>query len=133
MADAAGFSVDTPRRCFGWVPGPAGHLCGERALWMRPSRLGLAAEFFCDAHRREDCVPIAADAPFRRVTLMIEVLISGTSLLPTVAHKEAAERVLAALDRLGAVPNLVNITSAIGRLAPPPPAGKGAAGRGGLG
>jgi hypothetical protein len=76
---------------------------------------GEAAQFFCDDHRRSGVVPIAADAPFRRVSLTIEVLLSAAALTPTAAHREAIELANRALADVGAVFSLIECVSTIGR------------------
>lgn len=84
---------------------------------------GQPCEFFCDEHRRPGVVPLSRTAPFRRVTLHLEVLIAAAELTPAAAHSEAVKTVLDAVALVGGVPNLVNITSTVGRIAVPQPSG----------
>jgi hypothetical protein len=79
---------------------------------------GEAARFFCGHHRPPGSTPIADDAPFRRVSLTIEVLVSAAALTPAVAHREAMERVCCAVADAGGVFSLIEVTSVIGRIHP---------------
>lgn len=119
----AGFTVSTPRRCFGHDPIRPGQACGRPALWMLEPTLGNAAQFFCDAHRRSGVVPIALDAPYRRVSVTLEILVSAAELTPAAAHQEAVALLVDAVTRVGGVPSLMYLTSTIGRDARQAPAG----------
>jgi hypothetical protein len=123
MPEMPMFSVDTPRRCFGLDRDATSSICNRRACWMLAPVNGAAASFYCDLHRRQGVVPIALDVPFRRITLTVDVLLSASSLMSAAAHQEAVATILDALVEAGAVPNLVAITSTIGRFSPSPAPG----------
>lgn len=125
MPEAPVFTVNTPKRCYGQRKDRRGAVCGELATWMLESPHGLERVFLCDACRRPGVVPIAPHAPFRRVTAMIEVLLSATSLVPGAAHREAVDRIAEAVQQAGGVFNLVTVTSTVGRFTPSPPSGYG--------
>src|SRR6185436_6633512 len=88
-------------RCFGQVVNRNGLPCGRRAYFMRDSKFPEDVSYFCDECRQPGDTPIAADAPFRRVTLNVEIHIAGASRIHGAAHAEAVARIEQILEGLG--------------------------------
>lgn len=132
MPDVALFTVRPPLRCFGRSGILAETLCGKPASWMIPTGNGLDPRFFCDDCRPPNAQPVHDAAPFRRVTVQLEIFLAGATYPPSSAHWEAVELVMRAIEAVGGVGNLRDVTSAIGRCEPPRPTGRARMARAGL-
>lgn len=112
------FTLVPKLRCFERVGGRDGSICGHPARWMRPDTAICVGGYFCDTHRKVGDLPIAADAPFRRVRLTVDVLMSGASWSAPIAHSEALGRLDRAVRAVGGWLDVKLVTSTIGRASP---------------
>ncbi len=126
--DVPQFVVRPPIRCFHRRDDPAGAACGAVATWLRVGKTGVETGFFCDNHREDDDTPIPAVPLCRRVSVTLEVLISGTSFAPALAQAEAVALLEGAVGSVGGVVSLHAVHSTIGRYGPRPAKGRPAAG-----
>ena len=124
MCNPAEFTVPVPLRCC-WQDGNPGSLaCGELANWLRSSSSGVTEGFFCYRHKLPDDEPIPASYVMNRVQITAEITLSGTSMAPSLAKREALERVTQAVESIGGAFSLHGITSRVARYAPPPRPGR---------
>lgn len=117
MLNGATFVYRPKLRCYSMQGGSKRLPCGRLAYWMRSSALPHDVMFLCDACREAGDVPVAEDAPFRRVTLMLEIHLAGASRSVGAAHTEAVTRAEEALQSLGGMVTVASVTSQVGRLA----------------
>jgi len=124
MPDAPAVQVVPPLRCQHQNQNRGDVLCGRPAEWMRPGTAALPPRYFCGWHKRKTDVAVPETGVFRRVSVTVQVLISGASWTPRVAESEAVEQVRAAVERVGGVSSLVSATSHVVRWALRPPVGE---------
>lgn len=129
MSDVPTFIVRPPLRCFEWLENPTVHICGQAATRAGVRNGGVQLQFFCPEHSRVGDVPIADDAIFPLVTVTLEVLFSGVSFRPAVAHAEVLGLLEQFIAAAGGVINLQTCRSVNGRGAPQAPIGRQRPGR----
>ena len=131
MPEGARFLIRPPFRCFQPLESSPGRVCGERAEWASPLDAPARRGFFCAAHAMRGDTKITNDLPFRRVSITLEVLFTGTSFEEHAATMEALSRVELAVERIGGLVNLHACHSEIGRWRPSVPLRASLAGWGG--
>jgi hypothetical protein len=119
--DAPEFRVGVPIRCFhrDKIFGRM-EVCGSVARWQRPGATSRH-EFFCDAHRRPGDEPIAFAAHVPRLSVVIELVVAGTSWHAGHARQEAVERLVQAVEAVGGCVNLHSVLFQTGRYLRPVP------------
>jgi hypothetical protein len=117
--------VEVRPRCFGPAKNPRDSSCGELATHLRPSGNGFPLGYFCADHKQPGDQPIPDSFVIPRVSVTMEVLLSGTSWAAGLAKSEAVDRLILAIQRVYGVPSLVTVTSTPARFEPlPRPGGR---------
>lgn len=129
MADVPTFQVRPPLRCCRTLSDSDRLVCGTIANWERAGAVAGGSSFYCDEHRGPNDRPIAGELVFQRVSVMAEVIFAGVSPMPSMSKAEAVAQVESALERVGGLLNVIQVTCQIGRHAPPPSPAKRAGGR----
>lgn len=118
MNSIADVRVMPPLRCSALTQNPARPFCGELARWMRHFEDPEGERFFCHEHRLPTDTVITGNVIFRRLTLHVDVLLSGVTPLDSLAKGEAFGRLEAAVAELGGLINLHSISSEVCRYGP---------------
>jgi len=119
MSDEPEFRVAVPIRCFHRSKiSTSMEVCGAEARWSRPGATGRA-EYFCDAHQRSGDEPIAFAAHVPRLSVVVELVVAGTSWHPAHARAEAVERLVQAVEAVGGCVNLHAVLFQTGRYLRP--------------
>lgn len=131
MGDVPRFVVAPTLRCQEPLEPGGWKVCGAPAVALRRGVGEMPAGYFCGEHARLGDQEIPPAYLFRRVSVTIDVLFAGASMLPGQAEHEAVERLRELVASAGGVINLHAASSAVGRYeAPaPPPRTKGGRGR----
>lgn len=132
MADSPIFAAPVPLRCHEPFGNIGRAFCGAPAVAMRPLNGWHAPGYFCEKHARPDDQPIPPERVYRRVQLVAEILLAGASFQPGPAELDALSRTITAIESVGGIVNLLQVSSQIGRTPPlgPAPRGNGQTGKG---
>lgn len=117
MPDGPIFNVPIPLRCCQDFGNSGRAFCGAPAVSMRPANGSTLPRYFCEKHARPSDLEIPAERHFRRVQIIIEVLVAGTTAAPGLAELDALSRTISAIESIGGICNLFQVTSQIGRTA----------------
>ena len=109
------FTIVPPPRCQAPRSGAPSLTCGEPARWATPASRLFLETYVCDRHRTPMDVEIPKTVIFRRVRVEVVVDFFGVSLHGGTAQAEAVSRLEEAVRAVGGVPNLLNVSSTIGR------------------
>lgn len=108
------FTLTPPPRCCTPEKSRAAGICGELATRRRPGNRWFADTFHCNEHAHETDVSIAGDFALRRVRLTCEVLLAGIDVNDPIARAEAVARLEAAVQGVGGILDLREVSSAVG-------------------
>jgi hypothetical protein len=120
VIDVPEFAVGVPMRCHHYVSSSPGSVCGALASWYRFGQGALDARYFCDLHHESGDLVVADSFVFRRVRVEANILIAAATRVPNLCQAEAVAVLERALERAGAVLDVVSTSSQIGRFTPRP-------------
>lgn len=123
MVDVPDFAARAPIGCCYRSESRDNAVCGLQAGWTRYGVADHFPRYFCAKHRASKDVPISGAPLVRRVSVTLEVVLTGVSFLPAIAHAEAVRRLELAVASAGGVINLHAVRSVVGRYAGQAPAG----------
>jgi hypothetical protein len=118
VMDVPELAVRPPIRCFHRRDDRPGAVCGSRANWLRVAANVLGTGYYCDTHHADGDVPIARAPVCRRVSVTLEVLLTGTSFVAGLAQADAVAALEGAVESVGGVVNLHTVHSVVGQYGP---------------
>lgn len=121
LANVPAVSIAPPPRCFHREGSSPGFPCGKLARWKRAGNHWFADEYFCDEHRAPADLELGKVIPFRRVRVNVDVYISGVHVNLAIAQAEAVHQLELGLQSIGAVGDVVTVTSSMVKSVGLPP------------
>lgn len=113
-----------PLRCCAPLEGSPIHVCGELATSKREGVRWIDDRYFCEAHAVETDVDLRGELAIRVVRVKCDVLIAGTNIQAPVAQTEAVGRLEAAALAIGALLDVLSVTSTLALYARPTAPGR---------
>jgi hypothetical protein len=102
-------------RCFWSGRFGGGTPCARPAVALRPGRVMEMPMLICARHRRDGDVDLDPAQPFRRLRVSMTVDVAATAWNESIAQNQAVFDLEAALQPLGAIVNVIGITTTIVR------------------
>ena len=119
VSSLSSFAIQPIPRCCGLSSFSPGQKCGLPGTKVVRGNWWFDDRVFCDEHAPETAETLPAELAVRRVHLVLDVYIAGTSGRAPEAQSEALERVVEALHGVGAVAEVSEIHSTYGRYPAP--------------
>jgi hypothetical protein len=120
MNELPTFRVSPAFRCMHRYKPPTQRICGRPAVAFNACRVDTELEYRCAKHATPEDRPIPPGAVVRRVRVIVQADVAAVCWGASSAEAEAVERVRAALEAAGALVNLLEVTSTVGRTAGEP-------------
>ena len=113
MPDRPTAMISMRLRCQELVDPETGGRCGGCARWVSPDLPYQPARLLCDRHAGPGCQRVTAGQVFRRVRVIVAVDLAAAADIPATSCSEAVNLIQGCLAKLGAVTNVLGVTSCL--------------------
>jgi hypothetical protein len=108
-------TICPPLRCYHQVGALRAATCSSPARWKRPGASWFADAYFCDEHALPTDETIAGDVVVRRVHLVVDVYLAGTSIQAPHCQAEALAWLGEAVATVGGLLDTQRVLSTVVR------------------